>query len=126
MQAQDGRQLYLCGSVMTAGQVMFDPYAAVLVSVQLQEGYNVVPPREGQNGAPYTNNPPALAGSLSVLLEDFDFGSSQRCAIHILVHLHGAHSYCLTAVHCQPYIRFHRQTSRCSSSSCPFLAVRCG
>ena len=63
---------------------MFDPYAAALVPVQLQEGYNVVPPREGQNGAPYTNNPPALTGSLSSLLEDFDFGSSHRSVTPLL------------------------------------------
>ena len=77
---------------------MFDPYAAALVSVQLQEGYNVVPPREGQNGAPYTNNPPALTGSLSSLLEDFDFGSSQRYVVCLLVNVLEAHSYRLTVV----------------------------
>ena len=65
---------------------MFDPYAPALVAVQLQEGYNVVPPREGQNGAPYTNNPPALTGCLSALLEDFDFGSSQRSATDLPEH----------------------------------------
>ena len=61
-----------------AGQVMFDPYAAAVASVQLQEGYNVVPPREGQNGAAYRNNPPAMMGCLALLLDDFDFASSQR------------------------------------------------
>ena len=61
-----------------AGQVMFDPYAPAVAAVQLQEGYNVVPPREGQNGAAYKNNPPAMMGCLASLLEDFDFGSSQR------------------------------------------------
>ncbi len=84
--------------MITAGQVMFDPYAAALVSVQLQEGYNVVPPREGQNGAAYVNNPPALTGSLSSLLEDFDFGTSQRYAICFLVYVVEAHSDCQTAV----------------------------
>ena len=78
---------------MHAGQVMFDPYAAALFPVQLPEGYNVVPPREGQNGAPYTNNPPALTGCLSSLLEDFDFGSSQRSAMQIPQNLREAHSY---------------------------------
>jgi len=57
---------------------MFDPYATALAPVQLQEGYNVVPPREGQNGMPYTKNPTALMGCLSSLLQDFDFGSSHR------------------------------------------------
>lgn len=70
-----------------AGQVMFDPYAAALAPVQLPEGYNVVPPREGQNGAPYTKNPPALMGCLSSLLEDFDSGSSARSVIQLSVHL---------------------------------------
>jgi hypothetical protein len=60
---------------------MFDPYAAALVPVQLQEGFNVVPPREGQNGAPRSDNPPALMGCLGSLLDDFDFGSSERSAM---------------------------------------------
>ncbi len=65
---------------------MFDPYATALAPVQLQEGYNVVPPREGQNGAPYTKNPPALMGCLSSLLQDFDFGSSHRFVTQSPVH----------------------------------------
>jgi len=57
---------------------MFDPYAAVLASVKLAEGVNVVPPKK-DSGVP--SNPPATMGCLVSLVEDFDFGSSQRCVV---------------------------------------------
>lgn len=61
-----------------AGQLMFDPYAAVLASVKLAEGVNVVPPKKDR-GVP--SNPPATMGCLVSLVEHFDFGSSQRCVV---------------------------------------------
>lgn len=67
--------------VLHAGQVMFDPYAGALTSVQLPEGTNVAPPKAGgspQNGAGAPGNPPAVMGCLSVLADTFDFGNSQR------------------------------------------------
>ncbi|CAL8460737.1 g268 [Coccomyxa elongata] len=57
------------------GQLMFDPYAATLASVQLAEGVNVVPPKKAA-GLP--SNPPATMGCLVSLVEEFDFGSSKR------------------------------------------------
>ena len=56
---------------------MFDPYAAIVASVQLAEGVNVVPPKKAA-GLP--SNPPATMGCLVSLVEEFDFGSSERCS----------------------------------------------
>ena len=70
---------------MCAGQVMFDPYAAALTTVQLPEGTNVVPPKadaagNGNGATPAGSNPPATMGCLCALAETFDWGASQRCA----------------------------------------------
>ena len=61
-----------------AGQVMFDPYAVTLTTVQLAEGIHVVPPREISNGVGISDNPPATMGCLSCLSDSFDFGDTQR------------------------------------------------
>ena len=52
---------------MCAGQVMFDPYAAALTTVQLPEGTNVVPPKadaagNGNGATPRRQQPASYHG----------------------------------------------------------------